>query len=84
MSLCFRITEFFHQRVFYLLGQFIREVAVRGGIFFGNSIYHLDPGIDIVGQGFFLLCFCNITLFEHILQDDFAFFRVGLLPADRI
>ena len=84
VGLGFGVAKFFHQCVFHLLGQLISEIAVGSGILLGDVVHHLDTGVDIICQGFFLLLLGDVTLLKHILQDDLALFRIGLLTADGV
>ena len=85
MSLGFRVAKLFHQCIFYLLGQFIGEVAVPGVEFSLETLSTIwMMVIDVICQCLFLLLFADIALFKHVLQDDLALFRVGFLTADRV
>ena len=84
VGLGLRVPQLLHEGFLHLLGQLIGKVAVGGRILLGDVVYHLDAGVDIIRQGFFLIFFGNVTLLKHVLQDDLALFRVGFLAADGV
>ena len=81
MGLGFGVAQLFHQSLLYLLGQLICKVAVRSGGGLVGGINRLDSGINVVSQSLFLFFLGNHSLIKHVLENGFAFFRIGFLTA---
>ena len=83
-GLALRIVQLFHQVLYHLLDQLVREIAVGIDALFFYRVHVLDAAVDVVGQGLFLLGFCDFFLLVHVLQYDSPAFRIGLGPSDGI
>ena len=59
-----------------LADEFVGEIAVVGGSILGDGIHVLDSVIHIVSQSLFLFFLGNVSLVEHILENDFSFLRI--------
>ena len=76
ISRCYKI-------IFDLFRQSIDKVC-RYGRFTLNFVHCLYTRVNVIGLGFFIFSFGNITLFEHFLQYFFSFTLIGIGENDRI
>ena len=84
VSLGFCIAPLFLQIPYYLFGEFINEITVCFICFFLCLFYILNPLIDVVGQTFVILCFGDVFLLQHVVQNIFSSLSIFLRIYHRI